>query len=195
MGLQLSMKVEAEDAIKSPPVSVPRPLTRTFSWMIVVKMVLMWVMVAAFTYCSFEFATRYIVQSVQVVGNSMSPTLHDSQRYVLNRWVYHVREPRRGDIVVLRDPTDNGYAVKRVIAQSGDSVYLKGGHIFVNGKELNEPYLNPGTPTYAGPEASEQWFICGQNKFFVLGDNRNNSCDSRIYNAVPRENILGLVTP
>ncbi len=194
MGLLLSMKMEAKEAT-TPPLVVAATPTKRFSWLIVTKMFLMWLLVAAFTFCTFEFATRYIVQSVQVVGTSMTPTLHDSQRYVLNRWVYHVRDPRPGDIVVLRDPTDNGYAIKRVVAKAGDSIYLKGGHIFVNGKELVEPYLKPGTPTYAGPESAEQWFICGENKYFVLGDNRNNSCDSRIYNAVPRENILGLVTP
>jgi signal peptidase I len=196
MDLNLSMKSEPQrvepPAVPAPVVPAKKPL---LSWRTVTKALLTWLLVAAFTYCSFVFATNYIVQSVQVVGNSMSPTLEDSHRYVLNRWVYHMRDPKPGDIVVLRDPTDNGYAIKRVIAGAGDSVYIKGGHIYVNGKELFEPYLKPGTPTYPGPQSTEQWFICGKDKYFVLGDNRNNSCDSRIYNAVPKENILGMVTP
>ncbi len=125
----------------------------------------------------------------------MSPTLHDSERYVLNRWAYHVREPQPKDIVVLRDPTDNCYAIKRIVAKQGDAVYIKGGQLFVNGKLLDEPYLPAGTPTYPNPSYREQFVVCGVGKYFVLGDNRNNSADSRIYGAVPRQNILGLVVP
>ena len=193
MDLQLSMKAQEQVEESSAPSAIKSP--SPFNWARILKPLLAWVFIGAFTYCAFVFVTNYVLQSVQVVGNSMTPTLHDSERYVLNRWAYHLRDPKPGDIVVLRDPTDNGFAIKRVVAKSGDSVYFKSGHVYVNGKELREPYLKPGTPTYAGPEASEQWFICGQDKYFVLGDNRNNSCDSRIYNAVPRENILGLVVP
>jgi len=153
------------------------------------------VLVAVLAFASFQFMTHYVVQSVQVVGASMAPTLHDSQRYMLNRWVYHVREPRLGDIVVLRDPEDQGYAVKRIVAQQGDAVHLKGGQIFVNGKLLEEPYLPAGTPTFPNPNYREQFLVCGAGKYFVLGDNRNNSADSRLYGAVSRQNILGLVAP
>ena len=73
-------------------------------------------MVAALATASYFFITRYVLQSVQVMGTSMLPTLHDSDQYFLNRWVYDFRAPRRGEIVVLRDPTDGAYCVKRVIA-------------------------------------------------------------------------------
>ena len=79
--------------------------------------------------------------------------------------------------------------------KQGDAVYVKGGHLFVNGKLLDEPYLPPGTQTYPGPHCREQMWVCGMNQYFVLGDNRNNSADSRIYGAVPGQNILGLVVP
>lgn len=153
------------------------------------------VLVAALAFGSFQFFTHYVIQSVQVVGASMAPTLHDSERYVLNRWVYHVREPQLRDIVVLRDPVDNDYAIKRIVARQGDAVHLKGGKIFVNGKLLDEPYLPVGTSTFPNPNYREQFLVCGVDKYFVLGDNRNNSADSRIYGAVPRQNILGLVVP
>jgi len=159
------------------------------------KQLLGCVIVAALAFGSFQFFTHYVLQSVQVVGASMSPTLHDSERYVLNRLVYHVREPQPKDIVVLRDPVDNGYAIKRIVARQGDTVHLKGGNIFVNGKLLDEPYLPAGTPTFPNPSYREQFVVCGMGRFFVLGDNRNNSADSRIYGAVPRQNILGLVVP
>jgi signal peptidase I len=151
--------------------------------------------VGALAFGSFQFVTHFVLQSVQVVGASMSPTLHDSERYVLNRWIYHVRDPQPQDIVVLRDPVDKCYAIKRIVARQGDSVHLKNGQIFVNGKLLDEPYLPAGTPTFPNPNYSEQFLVCGVGKYFVLGDNRNNSADSRVYGAVSRQNILGLVVP
>ena len=90
---------------------------------------------------SYFVISHFILQSVKVVGRSMVPTLYDSQHYLLNRWVYYVRPPRQSDIVVLRDPSDNGYSVKRVIAAPGDSIYLKGGAVYVNGRKLKEAYL------------------------------------------------------
>jgi len=149
--------------------------------------------VVAAAYGCFQFSSRYIFQAVQVDGNSMAPTLADTDRYLLNRWIYHVREPQIEDIVVLRDPRDDVYLVKRVVAKPGDRVYLKGGHIFVNGVLLKETYLPLGTPTFGDPHYREQMWICGLNQYFVLGDNRNNSTDSRIFGAVPQRYILGLV--
>lgn len=149
--------------------------------------------VIAAAYGCFQFSSHYLFQAVQVDGNSMAPTLADTDRHLLNRWVYHVREPQIQDIVVLRDPRDDVYLVKRVVARPGDRVYLKGGNIFVNGALLQETYLPQGTPTFGDPHYREQMWICGLNQYFVLGDNRNNSTDSRIFGAVPQRCILGLV--
>jgi signal peptidase I len=149
--------------------------------------------VAVLATASYFFISRYIVQSVQVEGASMSPTLHDSDRYFLNRWVYDLRAPRRGEIVVLRDPTDGAYCVKRVVALPGEAVYFKNGRFFVNGKELSEPYLPDGVRTFTPEKIQDEMVAIGKDRYFVLGDNRNNSFDSRFYGPIPRENILGVV--
>ena len=134
-----------------------------------------------------------IVQSVQVEGSSMYPTLTDSGHYWLNRFSYVISEPRQNDIVALKDPRDNTLEVKRIIAMPGQSVYLKDGRVYVNGKLLSEPYLLANTPTYAYEKNANEFICIGNDKFFVLGDNRNNSTDSRTFGAVPRQNILGKV--
>lgn len=184
------LEVAVAAAITPRPDSSPRRRELLRSGL---RQVLSCLVIAALAYGTFEFVSHYVLQSVQVIGASMSPTLHDSERYVLNRFIYHVREPRPRDIVVLRDPADDCYAVKRIIAKEGDTVFVKEGHLFVNGKLLDEPYLAPNTPTHAGPRYREQMWICGVNQYFVLGDNRNNSADSRIYGTIPRQSILGMV--
>ena len=142
---------------------------------------------------SYPLITHFLLQSVQVVGVSMSPTLHNTDRYLLNLFVFHLREPRPGEIVVIRDPLDQRYSVKRIIAREGDTVGIKGGNLFVNGRPLAEPYLPPGVGTFAPVRDQELSWRCGTHEFFVLGDNRDNSADSRVYGAVPRQNILGAI--
>jgi signal peptidase I len=142
--------------------------------------------------CYFTIS-HFFVETVQVVGVSMVPTLEANNHYLLNRWAFHNREPEQGEVVVITDPADKGVSVKRIVAVSGQSVHFKDGKVFINGKELKEPYLAPATHTYTYSQAKEQFITCGKDQYFVLGDNRLQSIDSRSYGPVPRENILGLV--
>jgi signal peptidase I len=148
------------------------------------------VVLAVSLYC---LVTHTVLESIAVAGDSMKPTLGDHARYFLVRMAFCNREPRPSDVVVFIDPADRGLSVKRVIGMPGDMVHIKEGKVYVNWKEIPEPYLAPDTPTFTYTRAREQLIACGQNQYFVLGDNRLVSIDSRAYGAVPRQNILGLV--
>src|SRR5258708_2475135 len=169
---------------------LPRPGTHTPTFL---HTAAQWFGFAALAAASYFFISHYVIQSVKVSGKSMQPTLQDSQFYILNRWVYHVRAPLTGEVVVIRDPSDRGFSVKRIIASDGDTVSLKNGQVIVNGRRLSEPYLQPKTLTFPLARGNELTVTCGKDQFFLLGDNRNCSADSRAYGLGNRSDILGLV--
>jgi signal peptidase I len=147
----------------------------------------------ALAVASYFLVSHFLLQSVKVVGVSMAPTLHDSEYCLLNRWVLYAHPPHRSDIVVIRDPSDQSCAVKRVVAVGGDLVWLSDGELYVNGRKVDEPYLVQGTRTFPLAPLKQQLFKCGKDQFFVLGDNRNYSLDSRAYGPISRRNVLGLI--
>jgi signal peptidase I len=183
----LSADKPAEKVVVSP---APKPKRAGLS---LLAQIFQCFIVASLGLTSYYLISNYLVQSVKVVGSSMLPTLHDSDHYLLNRWVYHFRSPSRKDIVVIRDPSAKCFSVKRIIGIGGDSVFLKDGIVYVNGTKLDEPYLSDGMPTYACGKVQEQLIVCGKDQFFLLGDNRMNSADSRVYGPVPRQNIMGMI--
>ena len=142
---------------------------------------------------SYLFISHFCFQSVQVVGVSMVPTLRPADQLILDRLTYRFHAPKQNDIVVIKDPTDGAFVVKRIIGMPGDSILFKNGKVFVNGVQLKEPYVWAGRPTLTYSGFHEQLIVCGQDQYFVLGDNRENSFDSRMYGPVRRQNILGAV--
>jgi signal peptidase I len=150
------------------------------------------VCVALFSVPAYFLASRFIVTAVVVQGRSMTPTLKDGERYYLNRWRYLLLSPRRGDVVVIKDPGHGDYAVKRIIARPYDWLNLRDGKIYINGRRLDEPYLDKGVRTDT-PDLKERWVQLGRDQYYVLGDNRGNSEDSRFYGIVPGKNIIGMI--
>jgi len=125
----------------------------------------------------------------QVQGHSMDPTLGDGQRLVISRINYLFGEPKRGDIVVFNSPRplqDNEPAlIKRVIGLPGEVVEIIDNQIYVNGRLLDEAYLNEEWTA-----SGNRWEL-GADDFFVMGDNREHSRDSRVFGAVNRHAIIG----
>ena len=117
-----------------------------------------------------------------------------SDRVIANRLVYRFHAPERGDIIVFNAPARveaacnaSGTFVKRIVGLPGEQVSMQDGHVLINGVRLREPYL---APAYRGRESGE-WPRSPRGGYFVLGDNRAMSCDSRRWGVVPRESIIG----
>lgn len=120
------------------------------------------------------FIRYFIVELYLVEGPSMQPTLISHERLVVNKFIYRFREPEKGEILVFRYPKDPSRDfIKRVIAVAGDTIEIKDGRVFVNQQLLNEPYILDKT------RGSYPLSTVPEGHIFVMGDNRNNSEDSR----------------
>jgi len=139
------------------------------------------------------FMCRFVLMGVEIKGASMSPTLLDGDRYILYRCPYLWRSPREGEIVVIKDPQDLDLSIKRIIGLPNDLVEIRSDGVYVNKIRLPEPYLTSHAAR-AGIITPVKPVRLGQHEYFVLGDNRTLSADSRIYGPVPRKFILGLIS-
>lgn len=129
---------------------------------------------------------RFAVQNFRIEGFSMEPNFHDGQFLIVNKLIYLLHPPERGDVIVFIPPNNTTRDfIKRVIGLPGDRVEIVNGKVFVNGQPLDEPYpLNP-----AGYSAGAVTVPPGE--YFVLGDNRNNSSDSHSWGTVAGDKIIG----
>jgi signal peptidase I len=135
------------------------------------------------------FITYGLIFNFSIVrGSSMTPGIHDGDRILVDHLSLLFRDVHRGDIVVLQYPLDPSLDyIKRVIGLPGDEVCIDEGRVFVNGVRLEEPYI-----AEPDPRTSLRQRVA-PDSFFVLGDNRPHSSDSREFGQVPRENLIGLV--
>ena len=133
---------------------------------------------------------RATVQNFHIQGHSMEPTLHDQEYMLVNKTAYMLRPPDRGDVIVFHYPLhpEENY-VKRIIGLPGDEVSIIGHTVIVNDVTLHETYVNNTDPD--NPYSDIHNRIISPNDYFVLGDNRGNSSDSRQWGLVPRSDIIG----
>ena len=134
------------------------------------------------------FFIIFLYQPVKVEGTSMMPTLEDQERVFINKFVYKLEPIERGDVIVFRYPRDPAKSyIKRVIAVAGDRVRIEAGVVFVNGKRLREMYV----PRMYEDVRSYPEAIVPPHSYFVLGDHRNLSNDSRDFGPVDESFIYG----
>ena len=178
---------------------IPQPWRTVVDWFLTIALAVVFVL--AF---QAEVAKPY-----RIPTSSMEPTLHCARpgdfcegrfddRVVANRLAYRFADPKRGQIVVFTAPRaadrcgehdDGSTFVKRIVGLPGEVVSARGGVVFVDGARLSEPYVDPSR---RGNE-SRSWPRVPSGHYFVLGDNRNHSCDSRAWGTVPRSSLIGPV--
>ncbi len=141
-----------------------------------------------FAFATAIFIVIFVIQPVKVEGTSMQPRLVDQERIFVNRFIYRFTDIHRGDIVVFWDPRDRSKSfIKRVVGIPGDELEIRYGSLYVNGRRVDEPYLRPEFRDH--DTLRRETVPPGQ--YFVLGDHRNSSNDSRNWGFVPRELIYG----
>ena len=134
------------------------------------------------------FIVIFVVQPVKVEGTSMQPQLADQDRIFVNRFIYRFKEIDRGEVVVFWYPKDQTKSfIKRIIGVPGDSVEIRRGAVFINGELIDEPYLKPEFRD----SQSYNNVVVPDGKYFVLGDHRDSSNDSRSWGFVDESLIYG----
>jgi signal peptidase I len=197
-----------------PPAEPPKPVHRSRNpidrlthrlprpWRIAID----WIVTIAGAVAIVFAIKQWVVNPYRIPSSSMEPTLHCaggqgcearlSDRVLANRFIYRFRSPHRGEIVVFKTPPAakqrcgaGGTFVKRLIGLPGETWSERNGYVYINGKKLNEPYIKPDrrdTETHS-PQ------VISNGQYFMMGDNRAESCDSRVWGTVPRKNLIGEV--
>ncbi len=162
-----------------------------------------WLIILAIVLVCTVVLRTFVVQSYSIPSLSMAPTLQIGDRIIVDKLSYRFGSVHRGDIVVFARPPleDQDYAdlVKRVIGLPGETISARNGHVYINGKLPHEPWLPPGPQSFTGPlpgDPNEQFNMPGpvkipQGEYYVMGDNRINSEDSRFFGPIPKSLIVG----
>jgi signal peptidase I len=218
----LTLRPDESDAVQALPAAAPlpeeprrrsrNPVDRlTYGLPHGLRITIDWVVTIAGAIAIVLAIKAWVVNPYRIPSSSMEPTLHCAQpahgcearfsdRVLANRFIYHFTEPKRGDIVVFETPPAaqarcgaGGTFVKRLVGLPGERIELKLenglSYVYVNGRKLDEPYLGPNRRDARGPET----FRVPQGQYFMMGDNRSQSCDSREWGTVPRDNLIGKV--
>jgi signal peptidase I len=138
---------------------------------------------------------NFAIQTVHVIGSSMYSTVTDNDYLIATKIDYRLHPPSRGDIIIMRDPYDNTRDfIKRIIGVPGDHILIRQGQVFINGHLVRETYLNNEVWTEnadwpLGQTTDPDGVLLKPDEFFVMGDNRNHSSDSRVFGPVRRDQI------
>lgn len=151
-----------------------------------------WVVILAAALVVAFLVKTFLIQAFFIPSGSMEPTLKPNDRVLVNKLGYDLHSIHRGDIVVFKAPPSEANdpsvkdLIKRVIGLPGDRIQAINGHVYIDGNLLSEPYLPPGTVTTNLPLT-----VVAPGQYFMLGDNRGDSKDSRFIGAIPRHLIVG----
>ena len=191
------MAIETSETPTTTPRERPRKSSSVGRWLIEWAIILL--LVVGFTF----LLRAFVIQTFSIPSGSMLPTLHVGDRIIVNKLSYDFHDVHRGDIVVFKRPPleSQNYSdlVKRVVGMPGETISSVNGKIYINGKVLSVPWLPPGPQSYTGPLASDahpQFNMPGPVKipageYYVMGDNRTDSEDSRFFGPIPKSLIVG----
>ena len=178
-----------------------------------IRVALDWVLTIAGAVVIVLALKMWVVNPYRIPSSSMEPTLHcakpglgceapggffdGSDRVLANRFIYRFRNPKRGEIIVFKTPPQaqvrcgaGGTFVKRLIGLPGEVVSERDGYVYINGAQLQEPYIKASRRDHEPPRT---WTRIPKGYYFFMGDNRGASCDSRVWGPVPRTNLIGEV--